>query len=146
MPRISSMMNHKEQSSFESVVNYILHYLCATLQTLHGHTSINKGVETEGDDYHIIVSNVSQGGDGRFYAANFKWQELARFICPDNPESRSKQSEALVVNPVTLWLLTGSFIGVFLASEVSSLRRVCACSLIQGCRHRGLWGLSPPRF
>ena len=32
-------------------------------------------------------------------AADLQWPELANLICPDNPESRSKRSEALVVNP-----------------------------------------------
>ena len=32
-------------------------------------------------------------------AVDLQWPELARLICPDNPESRSKRSEALVVNP-----------------------------------------------
>ena len=32
-------------------------------------------------------------------AADLQWPELARLICPENPESRSKRNEALVENP-----------------------------------------------
>ena len=32
-------------------------------------------------------------------AADLQWPELARLICPENPESRSKCNEALVENP-----------------------------------------------
>ena len=33
-------------------------------------------------------------------AANFQWSELARLICPDDPDSSSSRSKALQENPV----------------------------------------------
>ena len=98
MPRISSMINHKQQPSFECVVNYTSPSPRHTLNIAW--TYINKGVETnnitEGDNYHI-VSSVSQGGDRRLYTAS----STLTFLNLDQAENdngvvRCKIGEAVV--------------------------------------------------
>ena len=104
MLRISSMMNHKEQLSFECVVNYTSLSPSHTLNITW--TYINKGVETnitEGDDYHI-VSSIPQEGDRRLYTASSTLTFLNFDLAEnDNGVVRCKIGEAVVdVNFTTI--------------------------------------------
>ena len=70
-------------------------------------------------------------------AADLQWPELARLICPDNPDNRSKRSEALVENPAVADCFFYQRIRLFIKDFYEDTLRVNDYWLRFEWQHRG---------